>query len=218
MKIYNNINNPHYLYANNAKTNKNKNNLFKKFENKISFGSKNLPINLAKALILELNKHGKNYEVINLPQGITVAEIENVTKLAKTTTFLLDNKKKIVKYRPDGTTPHLSYLYKNDKLTKLTSFSTEGRKVFTDSFSELGLLQNRILYNEKTNLPKKKIIFHIDGKTPKNEITFYEGTTKEESIKNYTNKGRLNSVQSFNKDGKLKEETFYDKDGKIIKK
>lgn len=224
MKI-NSINGLRYSYSQSSNLDKKENNLvagninlFKQNGLDISFKSRQSQINMAKALISKLSQQGATYDVVQSPKGITVVEFKDMIKIFKTTTFLPNNKKKIIEYRPDGTIPNIGYVYEKDKLKKITKFSIEGKKIYTEEFSNIGLRESLIKYDKNVNKPLKKTVFHKDGNTPKMEVFFYKGTKKQYMIETFTETGKKESSQTFSKSGKLVKEVSYDAEGKVIGK
>ncbi len=172
-------------------------NLLKKDEFSLSFGASGLPVNKIKEFIKQLNSAGKNYEFFQTKKGVTVVELRDVTKIIRTTTFMPDSRKKVIEYKPDGRNPNLSFLYEKDKLKKTTRFSVEGKKTFTETYSNKGQRESLIIYSKTVDLPIKKTIFQKDGKTPKQETFFYEGTKDIKAVKEYRKNGTLMSIKTF---------------------
>ena len=104
-----------------------------------------------------------------------------------------------MKYKPDGRVPDISYLYEKNKLVKITRFSVEGRKTVAETFTKNGQRESLIIYSQKSSGLLKKIIFQKDGKTPKQEILFYEGTKDIKTVKTYTKTGELITTETFPK-------------------
>ena len=222
MKI-NHINMLHFSHMQNLKENKTEknstkqNNLFKKNNINISFKSQSAQIKAAKELIAKLVKENITYDVLQHPKGITVAEFKNIITLHKTTTFLANNKKKVIVYKPDGKWPHAGYIYEKDKLTKITQYSIEGQKKYTETLSKIGRREKLTIYDKNGLFPRKQIEYHLDGSTPKREILFHEGTKQHKSIQIFSKDGKIKALQTFDKKGTLTNETVYDKNGQAIK-
>lgn len=172
-------------------------NLLKKQETSVSFGAVKFPVKQIKELIAQLDRDRIYYELFQSPKSVTVIEIKDTIKIDKTTTFLSGSRKKVMKYKPDGRIPDIGYLYEKDKLKKITRFSADGKKTYTETYTNKGQREGLIVYSKTVDLPIKKIIFQEDGKTPKQEIFFYEGTRDIRAIKEYRKNGELKSIKTF---------------------
>ena len=126
-------------------------NLLKKQETSVSFGAVKFPVKQIKELIAQLDRDRIYYELFQSPKSVTVIEIKDTIKIDKTTTFLSGSRKKVMKYKPDGRVPDISYLYEKNKLVKITRFSVEGRKTVAETFTKNGQRESLIIYSQKSS-------------------------------------------------------------------
>ena len=189
--------------------------LFKKEQN-ISFGAKKISIKAIKTLIESLRKENIDFELLATDKYATVVEFKDSKTLAKSTSFFKDGIKKIINYRPDGTTPHTALQYQNETLQKIITYDINGCKKTKHTFYPSGQRESITTYTGFVNFPKSKKIYYKNGKTIKSEIKYHTNCKLPETIKEFNNKGILFRKSTFDNEGRIISKISYDKKGNAI--